>query len=195
MPRSASPRTSYTFDPAKGKKLLAEAGFTPQKPLSFKVMISTSGSGQMLPLPMNEALQENLKQACGVDVQVDAVEWQVLLNASRATPDAPALNGAMALNVSSPSSDVGMMFRYFAAANSSPTGSNFQQWKDDKFEAALTTLAEATDDADDPGELQGGARAAGRQPAVALHRPRPEPARLQQERAGLRSRRSPGSST
>lgn len=142
-----NPVNKYTFDPAKGKALLAEAGFTPQKPLSFKVMISTSGSGQMLPLPMNEALQENLKQACGVDVQVDAVEWQVLLNASRATPDSPSLNGAMALNVSSPSSDVGMMFRYFAAANFSPTGSNFEQWNDEKFETALKTLAEATDDA------------------------------------------------
>ena len=52
-------------------------------------MISTSGSGQMLPLPMNEALQENLKQACNVDVKVEAVEWQVLLNASRAVPDEP----------------------------------------------------------------------------------------------------------
>lgn len=141
------PENRYSFDPAKGKKLLAEAGFTPQKPLAFKVMISTSGSGQMLPLPMNEALQENLKQACGVDVQVDAVEWQVLLNASRAVPDAPSLNGAMALNVSSPSSDVGMMFRYFAATNFSPTGSNFEQWKDDKFETALETLSEATDEA------------------------------------------------
>ena len=40
-----------------------------------------------------------------------------------------------------------MMFRYFAAANSSPTGSNFQQWNDEKFEAALKTLAEATDEA------------------------------------------------
>ena len=142
-----NPVNKYTFDPAKGKALLAEAGFTPAKPLSFKVMISTSGSGQMLPLPMNEALQENLKQACGVEVQVDAVEWQVLLNASRAVPDSPSLNGAMALNVSSPSSDVGMMFRYFAAANSSPTGSNFEQWNDEKFETALKTLAEATDDA------------------------------------------------
>jgi ABC-type transport system substrate-binding protein len=121
--------------------------YAPQKPLSFKVMISTSGSGQMLPLPMNEALQENLKQACGVDIQVDAVEWQVLLNASRATPDAPSLNGAMALNVSSPSSDVGMMYRYFAAANFSPMGSNFEQWNDEKFETALKTLAEATDEA------------------------------------------------
>ena len=94
-PAFGNPENRYTFDPAKGKKLLAEAGYTDKKPLSFKVMISTSGSGQMLPLPMNEALQENLKQACGVDVQVEAVEWQVLLNASRAVPDDPTLKGAM----------------------------------------------------------------------------------------------------
>jgi peptide/nickel transport system substrate-binding protein len=146
-PAFGNPENRYTFDPAKGKKLLAEAGFTDKKPLAFKVMISTSGSGQMLPLPMNEALQENLKQACNVDVQVDAVEWQVLLNASRAVPDSPTLNGALAINVSSPSSDVGMMFRYFAAANFSPSGSNFEQWKDEKFEAALKTLSESTDPA------------------------------------------------
>lgn len=146
-PAFGNPEHRYNFDPAKGKKLLAEAGYTDKKPLSFKVMISTSGSGQMLPLPMNELLQENLKQACGVDVQVEAVEWQVLLNAARAVPDSPSLNGAMALNVSSPSSDVGMMFRYFAAANFSPNGSNWEQWKDDKFEAAFKTLSEASDDA------------------------------------------------
>src|SRR5205814_4182701 len=109
-PGFGNPVNRYKFDPAKGKALLAEAGYTPQKPLSFKVMISTSGSGQMLPLPMNEALQENLKQACGVEVKVEPVEWQVLLNVARSVPDGPTLNGAMALNVSSPSSDVGMMF-------------------------------------------------------------------------------------
>jgi len=146
-PAFGKPENRYAFDPAKGKKLLAEAGFSDKKPLSFKVMISTSGSGQMLPLAMNEALQENLKQACGVDVQVEAVEWQVLLNAARAVPDDPSLKGAMALNVSSPSSDVGMMFRYFAFANSSPMGSNWEQWKDDKFEEAMKTLSEATDEA------------------------------------------------
>ena len=60
-PNFGSPENRYTFDPAKGKKLLAEAGFTPEKPLVFKAMISTSGSGQMLPLPMNEFVQQNLK--------------------------------------------------------------------------------------------------------------------------------------
>jgi ABC-type transport system substrate-binding protein len=141
------PANAYGFDPVKGRTLLAEAGFGPQKPLAFKVMISTSGSGQMLPLPMNEFLQQNLKEACGVQIDYDVVEWQVLLNAARQTPESPALHGTMALNVSSPSSDVGVMARYFSSANFAPNGFNFEQWKDDRFDAALATLAEATDQA------------------------------------------------
>ena len=63
-------------------------------------MISNSGSGQMVPLPMNEFLQESMAQACGVKVEFDVVEWQVLLTASRSPPDSPALHGAVALNTS-----------------------------------------------------------------------------------------------
>jgi peptide/nickel transport system substrate-binding protein len=144
-PNFGSPVNHYKFDPAKGKALLAEAGYSAAKPLAFKAMISNSGSGQMLPLPMNEFLQENLKDSCGVNVEFDVVEWQVLLTAARATPDAPSLQGAMALNVSSPSSDAGVMARYFLAANWSPNGFNFEQWKDDEFEAALKTVSESSD--------------------------------------------------
>jgi ABC-type transport system substrate-binding protein len=144
-PGFGNPVNRYSFDPTKGKKLLADAGFTAQKPLTFKVMISTSGSGQMLPLPMNEFLQDNMKQACGVNVEFEVVEWTVLLTAARLTPDNPALKGALSLNVSSPSSDVGIMARYFDSANFSPNGFNWEQWKDDKFDAALKTLSEASD--------------------------------------------------
>jgi ABC-type transport system substrate-binding protein len=94
---------------------------------------------------MNEFLQQNLKAACGVNVEFDVIEWQVLLTAARATPDSPNLRGAMVLNISSPSSDAGIMARYFAAANFSPKGFNFEQWKDDEFEDALKTISEATD--------------------------------------------------
>jgi peptide/nickel transport system substrate-binding protein len=144
-PDFGNPANRYKFDSAKGKALLAEAGFTPAKPLSFKAMISNSGSGQMQPLPMNEFLQQNLKEACGVNVEFNVVEWQVLLTTARVTPDSPSLQGAMVLNVSSPSSDVGVMARYFSSANFPPNGFNFEQWKDDEFDDALKTLAEASD--------------------------------------------------
>jgi ABC-type transport system substrate-binding protein len=144
-PNFGNPANRYKFDPAKGKAMLAEAGYTAQKPLSFKVQISSSGSGQMLPMPMNELMQQNLKEACGVNVEFDVVEWTVLLTAARLTPDNPNLKGAMGLNISSPSSDVGVMARYFSAANFSPNGFNFEQWKDDVFEESLKTLAESTD--------------------------------------------------
>jgi peptide/nickel transport system substrate-binding protein len=144
-PNFGNPVNQYKYDPAKGKALLAEAGYTAAKPLSFKVQISTSGSGQMLPLPMNEFLQQNLKEACGVNVDFDVMEWQLLFSQARATPDNPSLKGAMALNISSPTSDVGIMARYFLAANFSPNGFNFEQWKDDQFEDAMKTLSESTD--------------------------------------------------
>jgi peptide/nickel transport system substrate-binding protein len=146
-PNFGSPANHYKFDPAKGKALLAEGGFTPANPLSFKIMISPSGSGQMLPLPMNEFLQENLKESCGVKVEFETVEWQVLLTSARSTPDSPSLKGVMALNISSPSSDAGIMARYFSSANFSPNGFNFEQWKDDEFDASLDTMANSTDNA------------------------------------------------
>jgi peptide/nickel transport system substrate-binding protein len=142
-----NPVNRYGFDPAKGKALLSAAGYTAQKPLSFKVMISTSGSGQMQPLPMNEYLQDNLKQACGVNVEFDTVEWNLLLESIRLAPDSPRLRGAMALNVSLSASDVSILARNFSSANFSPNGFNFGLWKDDKFDAAMTTLAESGDPA------------------------------------------------
>jgi ABC-type transport system substrate-binding protein len=144
-PDFGKPKNRYAFDPAKGKALLAAAGFTAAKPLAFKVMISTSGSGQMAPLPMNEFLQANLKEACGVNVDFNVTEWQVLLNNMRSLPDAPALGGSLSLNISSPSTDPSVMARYFAAAGAPPNGFNFAQWKDEAFEAAFARLAAATD--------------------------------------------------
>ena len=155
-PNFGSPKNHYKLDPAKGKALLAEAGYSAAKPLSFKAMVSPSGSGQMLPMPMNEFLQQSLKENCNVDVSFDVAEWNTLLTAARFPPDSPNLHGSMAINVSSPSSDVAVMARYFAAANFSPNGFNFEHWQDDIFEASLTKIELATD----PAEIQAATRAA-----------------------------------
>src|SRR6185436_13169217 len=42
-----SPTFEVKYDPAAAKKLLAEAGFSKDKPVTAKIMISASGSGQM----------------------------------------------------------------------------------------------------------------------------------------------------
>jgi ABC-type transport system substrate-binding protein len=146
-PNFGSPANHYKLDPAKGRALLTEAGYTKAKPLSMKVMISTSGSGQMLPLAMNEFMQQSLKENCDVDVAFDVVEWNTLLTAGRLAPDNAGLHGTVALNISSPSSDASVMARYFSSANFAPNGFNFPQYKDDKFDAALTALETATDPA------------------------------------------------
>ncbi len=146
-PNFGRPEHRYGFDPARGKALLAAAGFTPQRPLSFKVMISASGSGQMLPLPMNEFLQQNLKEACGVNVTFEVTEWNTLLTAIRSGPDAPILNGSVAANPSSPSSDPSVAARYFLQAFVPPNGFNWPQWNDPQFEEAFAALENARDEA------------------------------------------------
>ena len=123
-------RTATSSTSAKGKALIAAAGYGPQKPLKITVGISTSGSGQMLPLPMNEFLQQSLKENCGVEIAFQVVEWNTLLAGLRATPDAPQWLGADALNISLVSSDPSQMARWFLSSNATPVGSNAGHWKD-----------------------------------------------------------------
>jgi len=69
--------------PAGGGRLRAD------KPLHLRFMISTSGSGQMYPLPMNEFVQQNLADV-GVKLDLEVLEWQAL----RARRDAGGAKGA-----------------------------------------------------------------------------------------------------
>jgi peptide/nickel transport system substrate-binding protein len=64
--------TTYEYDPAKAKQLLAEAGY----PHGFKTIFqtSTAGSGQLLPVPMMEYIQRNLKEV-GIALEIQAMEW------------------------------------------------------------------------------------------------------------------------
>ena len=80
-PWFGSPSFDIKYDPAAAKKLLAEAGYSATKKPKIKIAISTSGSGQMLPLPMNEYVQENLN-AVGFDTQFEVMEWNALVTFS-----------------------------------------------------------------------------------------------------------------
>jgi hypothetical protein len=85
-------------------------------------MISTSGSGQMLPLPMNDYLQQNLK-GCGFDVSFEVVEWGTMLVALRNSPTAQQALGSDAMNISlPPSTDISQIALYLLSTTAAPCG-------------------------------------------------------------------------
>jgi hypothetical protein len=68
---------------------MQEAGFGPSKASLGQDPDLGSGSGQMMPLPMNEYLQQTLAE-CYFDVQLDVIEWNTLLtNWRRSAPIRP----------------------------------------------------------------------------------------------------------
>jgi peptide/nickel transport system substrate-binding protein len=146
-PNFGSPTHRYRLDPARGRALLAEAGHTAQRPLTIRIAISNSGSGQMLPLPMNEFLQQSLAENCGVRVNFEVVEWNTLLGGLRVAPDQPQWLRADALNISLVSSDPSQMARWFLSSNFSPRGSNAGHWRDEQFDAAFAALETERDPA------------------------------------------------
>lgn len=70
----------YNLDQAKAKQMLQEAGVTG---LTLKIAYQTGGSGNMLPGPMTEKLQQDMK-AIGVEVTLVPLEWNSILTLYRA---------------------------------------------------------------------------------------------------------------
>lgn len=96
-PWFGEPSFDIHYDPEAAMELMKDAGYGPENPLPIKLLISTAGSGQMQPLPMNEFIQENLT-AVGFDVEFEVFEWEALRGRRRAGAMAPENAGAHGLN-------------------------------------------------------------------------------------------------
>jgi peptide/nickel transport system substrate-binding protein len=85
---------TLSFDPGRAKQLLTQAGYP--NGFSMKVAFPTSGSGNMVPTPMNEKLQSDLAKV-GVKVELLPVEWSVMITDWYA---GTMSNGSDAVNIS-----------------------------------------------------------------------------------------------
>ena len=141
-----NPKFDIRYDPAEATRLMAEAGHTPAKPLKVKVQISASGSGQMQPLPMNEFVQQSLKQ-CGFDVQFDVIEWNTLFTNWRKGAKDPSANGANAINVSYAAMDPFFaMVRFTSTKTFPPVSNNWGYFGNDEFDKLIATARNTFDD-------------------------------------------------
>jgi peptide/nickel transport system substrate-binding protein len=136
-PWYGSPTFEIKRDVEAAKKLMTEAGFSPDNPVKVKMSISASGSGQMLPLQMNEYIQQNLKEI-GIDVEFNVVEWQALLDIWRAGAKSPQAAGSHGVNVSYTTQDPYSSFTRFLRSDlAAPNGVNFGYYSDPEMDKLL----------------------------------------------------------
>jgi peptide/nickel transport system substrate-binding protein len=129
-PWFGKPSFDVKYDLAEARRLMKEVGYTKEKPLALKAIISTSGSGQMQPLLMNEFIQQNLAEA-GIKVDLEVVEWNALLANWRAGAKDATTRGAFSTNSSYFSQDpFTALIRHLDSSLVAPKGTNWGYYSD-----------------------------------------------------------------
>ncbi len=126
-PWFGDPKVRYEYDPKRAKELLRQAGYNGKR-IRTSALISTSGSGQMLPLPMNEYVQESFREV-GIDLELIPIEWNALLLRWRKGFQDPENAGIGAMNVSYGFIDPFSTFtRFFHSGSQPPKSQNIMPY-------------------------------------------------------------------
>ncbi|HVW92602.1 MAG TPA: ABC transporter substrate-binding protein, partial [Devosia sp.] len=132
-PWFGAPSFELKYDPDEARKLLAEAGYGPDHPVKLKVVISSSGGGQMTPLSMNEIIQQNLHDV-GIDVTYDVRDFTAMINMLRQGAKAV---GADAINVAMTMQDPPSGIAAYESTLAPPAGGNWGFYNNPDFDKAI----------------------------------------------------------
>ena len=120
-PWFGKPTFVLKYAPDEARKLMSDAGFSKTQPLKTKFVVASGGTGQMLSLPMNEAIQEMFKDIY-IDLEFKVVELEALYTAWRAGAKADMNKDVTANNIAYVTSDPVYAFtRFFADTFLFPT--------------------------------------------------------------------------
>ena len=132
-------------DVKEAQRLMADAGYGPNKHLPIKILTSTSGSGQMAPIAMNEVIQLNLRDIW-VDMEIEAVEFQTLRTRRAVGALTPENKGIAAVNHAWSWADPDFaFFGLFESTRVAPQGSNWGNLKDPVVDALSRDIRAASD--------------------------------------------------
>jgi peptide/nickel transport system substrate-binding protein len=133
-PWFGKPSFELKYAPDEARKLMSAANFSKTQPLKTKFVVASGGSGQMLSLPMNEAIQEMFKDVF-IDVEFKVVELEALYTAWRAGAKAEMNKDVTANNIAYVTSDPFYAFnRFFASNQGAPVGVNWSYYKNDEVD-------------------------------------------------------------
>ncbi|TZG32501.1 ABC transporter substrate-binding protein [Agrobacterium sp. B1(2019)] len=148
------PTFKLEYNVEEAKKLMAEAGYGPDKPITTKVVISSSGSGQMLPLAMNEYIQQTLSEI-GINVEYEVADWNTVINIWRAGAKDPSAKGATAVNYSYFIQDpFTALIRQSQCNLAPPNGTNWGFYCDQEMDALFSQVRNTFDAAEQDKVLQ-----------------------------------------
>jgi peptide/nickel transport system substrate-binding protein len=150
-PWFGKPSFVLKYAPDEARKLMSDAGFSKTQPLKTKFVVASGGTGQMLSLPMNEAIQEMFKDIY-IELEFKVVELEALYTAWRAGAKADMNKDVTANNIAYVTSDpVYAITRFFASNQGAPVGVNWSYYSnpevDKLINEALTTFDAAKQDA------------------------------------------------
>jgi peptide/nickel transport system substrate-binding protein len=141
------PNFTAKYDPAAARKLLAEAGYGPGKPLKLSALITSSDSGQARGLLMNEAIQQDLAKV-GIEVSFEVLEWNTLLSVWRSGSRHASSKGAQAVNVGYFMQDPFAAFeRHVRSDLIAPNGTNWGHYIDADMDKLLAEARQTFDPA------------------------------------------------